>query len=291
MSEPLRIRAPIVRAFHQGDATTLVDADGLVRRFDGFLAVLLREILSFFVTPRTRADLLAHLAQRAGLGKPDEVPAGPVDDLLALLGEIHVLVDATEAPPLPPVPARARLVLGVTGAVAAIEVPALVRLLLEHGYDLRIAMTWTARKFVTPEALEILTHRKVYGDLWDRDADCPVPHINLAKWAEAVLVFPATATILSRLARGDCSDLVSAIALATTAPVVLAPSMNGAMYTRPAVRRNLEQLRSDGFLLIEPAVGMALASPPDRRAPIPGPAPPPKIVVELLDCILRKDDS
>jgi phosphopantothenoylcysteine decarboxylase/phosphopantothenate--cysteine ligase len=166
-----------------------------------------------------------------------------------------------------------------------------VRLLLERGYDLRIMMTRTARRFVRTEALEALTHRKVYRGLWDRDAECPVPHINLAEWAGAVLIYPATATTVSRIARGDCSDLVAAVALATAAPVLLATSMNAGLSTSPPVRRNLEQLRSDGFAFVEPALGMALASQPERRNPILGPAPPPRVVADLLELMLRERDA
>jgi hypothetical protein len=290
VSEPRCVRTPIVRAFHRGDATTLVGGDGVVRCFEAVSAVLVREILGFFVAPRTRTEFLAHLAHRADIPQTEEL-LKLEDDLLALLTESRVLVEFTEAPPSRTLPVGVRLVLGVSGAVAAMEVPTLARLLLERGYDLRIMMTRTARRFVRTEALEALIHRKVYRGLWDRDADCPVPHINLAEWAGAVLIYPATATTVSRIARGDCCDLVAAVALATAAPVLLATSMNARLSASPPVRRNLEQLRADGFALVEPAVGIAMADQPEHRTPVAGPAPPPRVVADILELVLRERDA
>jgi 3-polyprenyl-4-hydroxybenzoate decarboxylase len=290
MSEPRYVRTPIVRVFHRRDATTLVGGDGVARRFEEVSAVLVREMLGFFIAPRTRTEFLAHMAHRADIPKTDEL-LKLEDDLLALLTEIRILIEFTEAPPSRTLSAEVRLVLGVTGAVAAIEVPTLVRLLLERGYDLRIVMTRAARRFVRIEALEALTHRKVYRGLWDHDADCPIPHINLAQWASAVLIYPATATTVSRIARGDCSDLVATVALATAGPVLLVPSMNARMYTSLPVRRNLEQLRADGFILVEPALGIELADQPDHRTMVAGPAPPPRAMVDVLELVLSERGS
>ena len=280
----------MVRAYHQGDATTVLGADGIARRFAGASAVLVRELLEFFIEPRSRMELLAHLARRSHLANPEEVPAKAVDDLLSLLTGAHVLVEKRDAP-VRSVPPGARIVLGITGAVAAAETPLLTRLLIAREHDLRIAMSRAARRFVRPEALEALGHHKVYRSLWDRDTECLVPHIHLAKWAEAVLIYPASATTLSRIARGDCSDLVAAVALATAAPVVLAPSMNGQMLAHPVVRRNLDQLRSDGFMLLEPALGTAAARTPESSSPRIGSAPPPQTAIELLEIILHERRS
>jgi hypothetical protein len=118
MSEPRCVRTPIVRVFHRGDATTLVGADGVVRRFEEAAAALVREMLGFFIAPRTRTEFLAHLARRADIPQTAEL-FELAEDLLALLAEIRVLIEFTEEPPLRKPPGDARLVLGVTGAVAA----------------------------------------------------------------------------------------------------------------------------------------------------------------------------
>jgi SAM-dependent methyltransferase len=114
-----------------------------------------------------------------------------------------------------------------------------------------------------------------------------VPHIDLAEWADLVLIAPASATTLSRLARGDCSDVVAATALATRAPVLLAPSMNARMYLAPAVQRNLETLRADGFLILHPGRGLEVAHDPRARQPVLGASPGPRELVDLLAAVLK----
>lgn len=290
MNETLIVRAQVVRAFHSAEATTVVGQDGTALRFGSTSAPLVREIFDFFLVPRTRADLLARLAQRAGLGGPDEVPIGPVDEILTLLMKAGALASAKQ-PARQPVPPGARIVVGITGALAALEAPGLLQALLGRGHSLRVAMTRAARRFVRHEALQVLLHHKVYRGLWDQDSECPVPHVNLAEWAEAVLIYPTTATTLSRMARGDCSDLVSAVAVTTSAPVVLAPSMSSLMAASPAVRRNLEQLRDDGFTLLEPVCGMRGAHRPESRTLQTGSPPPPRVVADLLEHILSERRS
>lgn len=259
--------------------------DRVIRVFEGTNAAIVREMLGFFVLPHTRTEFLAHLRQRAGV-VPDQQPSSGVEDLLALLAEIRVLVESS-APAPPQTLAGVRLVLGIAGAIAAMDAPGLVRLLQDRGCDLRIAMTPTARRFVSVEALEALTHGKVFQGFEDRAAGCPVPHINLAEWAGVMVIYPATATTLSRIAAGDCSELVAAVALITAAPVLLAPSMNPRMYSAPAVRRNLERLRADGFALVEPVLGQEVAERPGQRLPCLGAAPPPRAVLELIELVLR----
>src|SRR5690606_15613764 len=108
-----------------------------------------------------------------------------------------------------------RVVLGVTGAVAAMHTPALVQRLQARGFEVRVAATETALRFVRAEALEALTHRPVVHAIWPVDQVHVVPHIELAQWADAVVVCPASATTIARLATGDHSSVVAAIALAT----------------------------------------------------------------------------
>jgi SAM-dependent methyltransferase len=116
----------------------------------------------------------------------------------------------------------------------------------------------------------------------------PVPHVNLAEWAELVVVCPASATTLSRIATGDCSDLVAAIVAATRAPVIVVPSMNDAMYGSPAVQSNLAVLRDHGRYVVHPALGIEVAHQPHARASLAGPAPPAGAVIEIVRHVLRE---
>ena len=283
------VRAAVVRIFDRGDTTTILGSDGVARQLSADSAALARAVLEFVITPRTRAELLAHLAVLTGA--PIE-PTTVVDELLALLRAAGVVRDiaptTAAAVSAAKTPARrTRMVLGLTGAIASMFAPTLVSLLLRRGFELRIATTRKAVRFVAPAALESLVHSTVYTSLWQRDATHPVPHINLAEWAEIVLICPASATTLSRIARGDCQDLVSAIAIATRAPVVLVPSMNTAMYTAPSVQRNLEWLREDGFNVVHPSLGHELAHRPEDRVPIFGTMPPIEDVIEIVTSIAR----
>lgn len=283
MSEPLRVRAGVVRVVDHADTLTVISPRGTTRVFSGDSADFVRAVLDIHACPVTRTALVAELASRAGA----DVPASLVDQVLGYLVEDGVLVAATAAP-VPAIAAPRRVVLAITGAVAAIDAPALVRGLHGLGCDVRIALSRTARRFVGVAALEALTHHQVYASVWQRDARTPVPHINLAEWAEIVVVCPASATSLARIAGGDCSDLVSAIACATRAPVVIVPSMNDAMYESPAVQDNLARLRTHGRWIVHPALGVEVAHPPDERRSMLGPAPPAGAVVDIVAHVLRQ---
>lgn len=140
---------------------------------------------------------------------------------------------------------------------------------------------------VSRTALEALTHHAAWTGMWQRDARAPVPHVSLAEWAELVVVCPASATTVSRIATGDCSDLVAAIVAATRAPVVVVPSMNDAMYGSPAVRANLQTLRDHGRHVVHPALGLEVAHAPHVRTAMLGPAPPAGAVVDIVRHLLR----
>jgi hypothetical protein len=284
--ENARIRAQVVRILDHGDATTVLGNDGVARSFAADSAALVRAVLAEHASPCTRSQLIERLAQAAG---GVEVPEAPVDELLALLERAGVLVPAGAAgasAAVTPQILRRRVVLGITGAIAALDAPLVVRGLLAAGYDVRVALTRTARRFVAPDALAALLHQRVFRGLWDRDAAHPVPHINLAEWAELVLVCPASAASLARLARGDASDLVSAIVCATRAPVVIVPSMNESMRASPGVERNLETLRGDGRYLVHEAFGVEVAHRPEARVSRLGPAAPAAAVVDLVRHVL-----
>lgn len=279
-----RIRAAIVKIVDHVDATVVLGPSGALR-FDDTSAALVRAVLEIHARPTTRAALFAELAVRSG----GEVPAEPVDHLLALLERERVLVPVARAPAAaPPLPGR-RVVLGISGAVAAVDAPALVRGLHALGCDVRIALTRTARRFVSVPALDALTHHRVWRGLWaTQRPEAPVPHINLAEWAELVVVWPASATTLARIASGDCSDLVSAIAIATRAPVVLAPSMNDAMLGAPPVQDNLDRLRAHGRWIVHGSLGVEVAHRPEDRTPMFGPAAAPSAVIEIVRHLLTQ---
>jgi len=281
MSEP-RIRAAVVRIVDRGETTTVIGPQ-LTRTFTGDSAELLRAVLEIHGRPVTRDELFAELGERAG----GEVPAQPVDELVAMLVADGVLV-APRAPAPAAFAMPRRVVLAISGAIAAVDSPQLVRGLQALGCEVRIALSTTARRFVGVDALEALTHHAVWRGMWQRDARVPVPHINLAEWAELVLVAPASATTLARIATGDCSDLVSAIVCATRAPVVIVPSMNDAMYASPAVQANLDTLRAHGRWLVHPALGLEVAHRPEDRRPMFGPAPPASALVDIVRHLLAE---
>jgi len=285
--ETRRVRAPVVRIVDHGTSTTVMGTHA-ARRFDGDSAALLRTVLEIHTRPVTRTQLLAELAARAVTEASAQLPVGPIDELVALLVGDGVLVTAKE-PPLPvPVTGLRRVVLGVSGAIAAIDAPAVIRGLHGAGCDVRVALTRNAARLVSRAALDALTHHAVWSGLWQRDARTPVPHVNLAEWAELVVVYPASATTLSRIATGDCSDLVAAIVAATRAPVVIVPSMNDAMYESPAVQANLAVLRDHGRYVVHPALGIEVAHQPHARPQLQGPAPPAGAVIDIVCHLLRE---
>jgi phosphopantothenoylcysteine decarboxylase/phosphopantothenate--cysteine ligase len=152
-----------------------------------------------------------------------------------------------------------RIVVGVSGSIAAYKAVALVRLLAERGAVVDVAMTPAAARFVTPLTFASLTHRPVVDDVMALDDDQQIAHVELAEGADAIVIAPATANVLAELAAGLVRNAVTAIACASRAPVILAPAMDAGMWTHPATQRNVETLRGFGHMVVEPEVG-ALAS-------------------------------
>src|ERR1700680_1535543 len=144
---------------------------------------------------------------------------------------------------------------GVTGGSAAYKAADLVRRLKERGAQVQVVMTAAAREFVTPTTFQALSGRPVRTDLWDAAAEAAMGHIELARWAELVLVAPASADFLARLAHGLADDLLSTLCLATAAPIAVAPAMNQLMWRNAATRSNVELLGARGVHLIGPGVG------------------------------------
>lgn len=154
---------------------------------------------------------------------------------------------------VPGEPRCGQLVVGLTGTViSGLIAPFLLSLAYSRFHrQLDIVVTEAARSFVQPELFEYYGVR-TWTDAFARREGAPVPHIVLGKGADLVAIMPATAASIARLAGGTCSDLLSLVAIATQAPVVVAPTMNTAMWDNPAVRRNVDQLRADGVYVVEP---------------------------------------
>jgi phosphopantothenoylcysteine decarboxylase/phosphopantothenate--cysteine ligase len=148
-----------------------------------------------------------------------------------------------------------RILLGVSGGIAAYKSADLVRRLVEGGAQVQVVMTAGARQFITPMTLQALSGRAVRTDLWDQAAEAAMGHIELARWAELVLIAPATADFLARLAHGLADDLLSTLCLATAAPVVVAPAMNQLMWQHAATQSNIELLAQRGVHILGPGVG------------------------------------
>ena len=148
-----------------------------------------------------------------------------------------------------------RLLLGVTGGVAAYKVAELARLLQRNNVEVRVAMTEAATRFVTPMTFQALTGRRVVTDLWDAGFDNHMAHIELSRGVDAILVAPASADFLAKLAHGLADDLLSTLCLARNCPLLVAPAMNREMWDNPATQRNVATLRTDGVTLLGPAAG------------------------------------
>lgn len=148
-----------------------------------------------------------------------------------------------------------RILLAISGGIAAYKAPELLRALRKAGHEVRCALTPEAERFVSPLVLQSLSGRTVRRDLFDAGEEGEIDHIGLADWAELVVVAPATANLMAKMAHGLADDLVSTVLLATRAPVLLAPSMNVNMWSHPATQTNLAILRARGIDCVGPEAG------------------------------------
>src|SRR5215470_17030859 len=147
------------------------------------------------------------------------------------------------------------ILLGVTGGIAAYKSPDLVRRLRERGAEVQVVMTAAAREFVTPVTFQAVSGRTVRTDLWDAAAEAAMGHIELARWADVVLIAPASADFLARLAGGRADDLLATLCLATAAPIAVAPAMNHLMWGNAATRANMQTLSARGVQVFGPGEG------------------------------------
>jgi len=147
------------------------------------------------------------------------------------------------------------IVLGITGGIAAYKAPDLVRRLRERGAEVQIVMTASAEEFVTATALQAVSGRPIRSNLWDKEAEAAMSHIELARWADIVLIAPATAEVMARIVSGAAPDLLTTICLATEAPIALAPAMNHVMWNNPATQSNRDVLENRGIHILGPGTG------------------------------------
>ncbi len=147
------------------------------------------------------------------------------------------------------------LVVGVGGGIAAYKVCMAVSRLVQRGCGVTVAITEAGTKFVTPLTFQALTQRQVFTSLWATDGYYHPQHLSLSEVADLMLIAPCTANLMGKFAGGIADDLVTTLVLGRDCPVLLAPAMNTRMWENPAVRRNLDVLRDDGFAMVEPEAG------------------------------------
>ncbi|MDG5788248.1 bifunctional phosphopantothenoylcysteine decarboxylase/phosphopantothenate--cysteine ligase CoaBC [Evansella sp. AB-P1] len=150
---------------------------------------------------------------------------------------------------------RKNILLCVSGGIAVFKAAALTSKLVQAGYNVKVVMTESATEFVTPLTFQALSRDRVYTNTFEEKDPSKVAHIDVADWADLVVIAPATANVIGKVANGIADDMLTTILLAATAPVLIAPAMNVHMYDHPAVKKNMETLQEYGYELIEPDEG------------------------------------
>jgi len=177
-----------------------------------------------------------------------------------------------------------RLIVGVTGGIAAYKAAELVRLLVKAGAQTRVAMTLNSTRFISPLTLEALSGNRVVWDMWNPDS-APMDHINWGQDADLIVIAPATANFIAKMAHGIGDDFLSTLILAATAKILVCPSMNTQMYLNPAVQKNMRELKQRGFFFMEPSEG-ELACGTEG----PGRLPEPADILEKARILLSQQD-
>ena len=150
---------------------------------------------------------------------------------------------------------RKKILLGITGGIAAYKAAELVRLLIKASYDVQVVMTESACQFITPVTMQALSGKPVFIGMWDSSIDNGMPHIELSRDADAIVIAPATAEFVAKLLHGRANDLLSTLCLARDCPLLVAPAMNKQMWENPATQRNFAQLISDKITVLGPGSG------------------------------------
>ena len=148
-----------------------------------------------------------------------------------------------------------RILLGITGGISAYKCAELVRLFIQAGSEVRVAMTNAAQEFITPLTLQALSGNHVFTSLVDVEAEAAMGHIELARWADIILIAPTTADFMAKITRGEAKDIVCTLVLATQAPIAIAPAMNQVMWSSTATQKNLSELALRGIKIFGPAEG------------------------------------
>jgi len=148
-----------------------------------------------------------------------------------------------------------RIILGISGSIAAYKSPDIVRRLQDLGAEVRVILTSGGKEFVSERSLQTVSKNKVHDNLWDTEAELSMGHIELAKWADIIIIAPASANTIAKLCHGKADDLLSTVILATSASVMVAPSMNKQMYASLAMKDNLALLQNRGVKIIDPGFG------------------------------------
>lgn len=173
-----------------------------------------------------------------------------------------------------------RIILGITGGIAAYKSAEIARRLQDHGAEVRVIMTDSAQEFIRPLTLQALTGKPVHTDLLDTKAEAAMGHIELARWADAILVAPATANFMAALSQGTAHDLLTTVCLASSGKIIVAPAMNQAMWSQPASQQNIECLKRRGITILEPDNGVQACGDIG-----PGRLQQPDIIVEQMGSI------
>ncbi|KZZ82897.1 bifunctional phosphopantothenoylcysteine decarboxylase/phosphopantothenate--cysteine ligase CoaBC [Bacillus sp. SJS] len=179
---------------------------------------------------------------------------------------------------------KKKILLGVSGGIAVYKAAALTSKLTQAGYDVKVIMTASACEFVAPLTFQALSRHDVYTDTFDEKESSVIAHIDLADWADLIVLAPATANVIGKLANGLADDMLTTTLLAATAPVWIAPAMNVHMYDHPAVKRNIQTLYEDGFRFIEPSEGYLACGYVGR-----GRLEEPEKIVRLIQSYFRID--
>jgi len=179
-----------------------------------------------------------------------------------------------------------RIVLGVTGSIAAFRAADLASSMVQEGWEVHAILTADGARFITPLTLAALTHRPVHTSLWEEGDGGRMTHLDLAGAADVVVVAPASADCMARAAHGMAGDVLGAVLLATRAPLFFAPAMNPHMWQHPATRENIKTLQTRGAHFIGPAEGRLAcgAEGPGRMAPV-------KEIVEIIRGAIQKTKS
>ena len=179
---------------------------------------------------------------------------------------------------------KKRIVLGISGGISAYKSVYIASGLKKKGYDVHVIMTDGAAKFVTPLTFETMSGNKVVTDVFDPNNETPTEHITLGQSADLVLIAPATANTIAKLAHGIGDNMLTTTMLACTCPVLISPAMNTAMFENPATQANLEALRSRGYEIIEPAEGMLACGVEGK-----GKMPEPDVLIDYVEQWVEKE--